>query len=70
MSLFLQVAAEHGMLWHPGGGNVCYALTDKDMEVTFSAVYAGIKAVRNAVSNDNWSTLKGDIIKPVVTVRQ
>lgn len=69
MSLFLQVAAEHGMLWHPGGGNVCYALTDKDMEVTFSAIYAGIKAVRNAVTRNDWSALKGNIIQPVVTVR-
>ncbi len=70
MSLFLQVAAENGMLWHPGGGNVCYALTDKDMEVTKAAITEGLSCVRYAILKNDWSSLKGDIIKPVVTVRQ
>lgn len=69
MSLFLQVAAEWGTLFHPGGLNCCYALTDADMQKTFKAVHHGMKAVRDAVAKNDWSALKGDIIKPVVTVR-
>lgn len=69
MSLFLQVAAEYGMLWHPGGGNVCYALTDKDMRVTFTAITEGLNAARTALHRNDWSTLKGNLIQPVVTVR-
>jgi glutamate-1-semialdehyde aminotransferase len=70
MSLFLQETAAHGMLWHPGGGNVCYALTDRDMEVTKHAITKGLSSVRHAVWNNDWSGLKGNIIKPVITVRQ
>jgi glutamate-1-semialdehyde aminotransferase len=69
MSLFLQVTAEHGMLCHPGGMNVCYALTDEDMKKTSHAVSVGLYAVRDALLKNDWSSLKGDIIKPVVTVR-
>lgn len=69
MSLFLQVAAEHGMLWHPGGGNVCYALTDEDMEQTKNAISKALIAIRHAVRFDDWSALKGNLIQPVVTVR-
>lgn len=69
MSLFLQVTAEHGMLAHPGGLNVCYALTDKDMAVSKNAVTQGLQAVHRAVTTDDWSRLTGDIIQPVVTVR-
>ena len=69
MSLFLQVAAERGMLWHPGGGNVCYALTDYDMDITRSAISCALIAVRHAVRSSDWSELKGSIIQPVVTVR-
>lgn len=69
MSLFLQVTAANGILLHPGGLNVCYALTDEDMQNTFRAFHEGLTAVRNAVAKDDWSALKGDIIKPVVTVR-
>lgn len=70
MSLFLQETAAHGMLWHPGGGNVCYALTDRDMEITKHAITKGLSSVRHAIWNNDWSGLKGNIIKPVVTVRQ
>lgn len=70
MSLFLQVSAEHGALFHPGGMNVCYALTDLDMEVTHKAVRKGIESVSSAIQNNDWSALKGDIIKPVVTIRK
>lgn len=70
LSLFLQVTAEHGALFHPGGMNVCYALTDEDMQVTCSAVSKGLGSVAHAIKNDDWSKLKGDIIKPVVTVRK
>lgn len=69
MSLFLQVAAEYGMLWHPGGGNVCYALTDGDMDVTRAAISRALIAVRHAVRTNDWSELKGNLIQPVVTVR-
>lgn len=70
MSLFLQVTAAHGALFHPGGLNCCYALTDEDMQTTFQAISQGLHAVRDAVMKGDWSALKGDIIKPVVTVRQ
>lgn len=70
MSLFLQETAAHGILLHPSGLNVCYALTDDDMRVTFNAIDRGLDAVRHAVQRSDWSALKGDIIKPVVTVRQ
>jgi glutamate-1-semialdehyde aminotransferase len=70
MSLFLQVAAEYGALFHPGGLNVCYALTDDDMKKTKFAITQGLGSVRNAIRKNDWSELKGDLIKPVVTVRQ
>jgi glutamate-1-semialdehyde aminotransferase len=70
MSLFLQVSAEHGALFHPGGLNVCYALTDEDMQRTFTAVDLGLIMACTAALTGDWSALKGDIIKPVVTVRQ
>jgi glutamate-1-semialdehyde 2,1-aminomutase len=70
MSLFLQVTAEKGMLAHPGGLNVCYALTDDDMRVTCKAITEGLKEVQLAEYSNNWSMLKGNLIKPVVTVRQ
>ncbi len=70
MSLFLQVAAERGLLAHPGGLNVCYALTDQDMQVTFDAITAALSEVYYADYHNDWSALKGDIIKPVVTVRK
>lgn len=70
MSLFLQVTAEHGALFHPGGMNICYALTDDDMCVTQRAITQGLDAIERAVRTNDWSALKGDIIKPVVTVRQ
>lgn len=69
MSLFLQVSAEHGMLWHPGGGNVCYALNDEDMVTTQNAIAHGLSSVRKSILNNDWSTLKGNLIQPVVTVR-
>lgn len=70
MSLFLQEAAASGTLFHPGGMNVCYALTDEDMHRTFIAIERGLAIVADSALHDDWSTLKGDIIKPVVTVRQ
>ena len=69
MSLFLQETALHGMLWHPGGGNVCYALTDKDMVTTQNAIAHGLSSVRKAIERNDWYELKGNIIQPVVTVR-
>ena len=69
MSLFLQVAAEYGALFHPGGLNCCYALTDDDMCITQQAITKGLDAVDNAIELGDWSTLKGNIIQPVVTVR-
>lgn len=70
MSLFLQETAAAGTLFHPGGLNVSAALTSEDMEITYTAIERGLKAVREAIWKDDWSLLKGDIIKPVVTVRQ
>lgn len=70
MSLFLQEAAASGALFHPGGMNVCYALTDEDMHRTFIAIERGLTIVADSALHDDWSALKGDIIKPVVTVRQ
>lgn len=69
MSLFLQVTAGHGMLWHPGGGNVCYALTDKDMDITKAAISRALIDIRRAVRSNDWGALRGNIIQPVVTVR-
>lgn len=70
MSLFLQETAAAGILLHPGGLNVCYALTDEDMKVTFKAIDAGLFAVGKAVHTGDWSTLTGNIIQPVITVRR
>ncbi len=69
MSLFLQVAASCGLLAHPGGLNVCYALTDRDMQTTFDAITNALGEVYRAEYSNDWSALKGDVIKPVVTVR-
>jgi glutamate-1-semialdehyde 2,1-aminomutase len=70
MSLFLQMSAERGALFHPGGLNVCYALTDEDIKTTVLALEHGLLCVSESVLHDDWSMLKGDLIKPVVTVRQ
>lgn len=70
MSLFLQETAAGGALFHPGGNNCCYALTDEDMHRTFIAIERGLTIVADSALHDDWSALKGDIIKPVVTVRQ
>lgn len=70
MSLFLQETAANGVLFHPGGFNVCYALTDDDMRTTFQAISLGLTTVAESVLHNDWSLLKGNIIKPVVTVRQ
>lgn len=69
MSLFLQEAAANGALFHPGGMNACYALTDEDMHVTSKAIKDGLIAVKRAMDNCDWSALKGNLIQPVVTVR-
>jgi glutamate-1-semialdehyde aminotransferase len=69
MALFLQVTAEHGALFHPGGFNVCYALTDEDMLTTAKAIDEGCKAVKRALETGDWSALKGKLCTPVVTVR-
>lgn len=69
MSLFLQETAANGILLHPGGLNVCAALTDADMDVTFQAIDAGLFAVGKALHTGDWTTLKGQLCQPVVTVR-
>lgn len=70
MSLFLQESALHGALFHPGGMNVCYALTDDDMKVTKRAIDSALDVVEVALRKNDWSALKGNLIQPVVTVRQ
>jgi glutamate-1-semialdehyde aminotransferase len=70
MSLFLQVTAEYGVLFHPGGLNVCAALVDHDMAVTYRAILQGLHEVQRAVVNDEWRKLTGNLIQPVVTVRK
>lgn len=70
MSLFLQETAAHGALFHYGGMNVCYALTDEDMITTKKAIDIALDAIEVAIRENDWSSLKGDIIKPVVTVRK
>lgn len=69
MSLFLQVTAANGALFHPGGLNVCYALTDEDMRITYQAISLGLTAVAKSSRSDDWSLLAGKVIQPVVTVR-
>lgn len=69
MSLFLQETAANGALFHPGGMNVCYALTDEDMSVTKKAIETALDAVEIALRKNDWSALKGNLIQPVVTVR-
>lgn len=69
MSLFLQETAVRGALFHPGGMNVCHALTDDDMQVTKNAIDGALDVIEKALRTNDWSALKGDIIKPVVTVR-
>lgn len=70
MALFLQVAAAHGALFHPGGINVSAALTDEDMRVTKSAIDCALQAVQRSVTTGDWSALTGALCQPVVTVRQ
>ena len=69
MSLFLQETAAHGALFHPGGMNICYALTDEDMSITKKAIEAALDTVEKALRMNDWSALKGNLIQPVVTVR-
>ena len=70
MSLFLQVTAWHGVLFHPGGFNVSAALTDVDMERTYAAIDAGMAALAHSLHSGDWSQLTGQLCKPVVTVRE
>lgn len=70
MSLFLQETAAGGALFHPGGFNVCAALTDDDMNVTDVAIGMALSAVSVALNTGDWSGLVGKTIRPVVTVRQ
>jgi glutamate-1-semialdehyde aminotransferase len=69
MSLFLQETAAQGVLFHPVNCNVSTALTDEDMKITFHAVELALRAVAIADKNDDWSTLKGQPIQPVVPLR-
>jgi glutamate-1-semialdehyde aminotransferase len=69
MALFLQVCAEEGVLFHPGGFNVCAALTDDDMQQTRAAVVKGLTAIAISIKHNDWSALKGHLCQPVVTVR-
>jgi glutamate-1-semialdehyde 2,1-aminomutase len=70
MSLFLQVTAAQGVLFHPVNCNISAALTDQDMKLTFNAVEVALKAVAKAIKTDNWSTLTGQPIRPVVPLRK
>ena len=69
MSLFLQETAAQGVLFHPLNCNVSAALSDQDMKVTFRAVEVALRAVATAVKTDDWTTLKGQPIQPVIPLR-
>lgn len=69
MSLFLQETAAQGVLFHPVNCNVSAVLSDQDMKVTFHAVEMALRAVSTAVKTDDWNTLKGQPMQPVVPVR-
>lgn len=70
MSLLLQECAVHGVLLHYGGMNVCYALTEEDMNVTFRALNISLDRVKLCIDRQDWSLLIGQPIIPVVTVRK
>ncbi len=69
MTLFLQVCAELGVLFHPGGFNVCAALTDQDMDQSFKAIQAALGQIHLAMRLRDWSAIKGKLIQPIKTVR-
>ena len=64
LSLFVQVLAERGILWHPAGGNISAAMTEGDIVLALLAVRAALESVNRALASGDWSALKG---KPIQT---
>lgn len=51
MSLFLQELAERGVLWHPAGGNVMWAMDAFQIQTAVGAVCEAASVVESAVVN-------------------
>lgn len=69
MSLFLQETALRGVLWHPAGGNVSAAMTEKDIETVLTAMCDALVAVKQALDSGNWPALQGQPIQSTPFVR-
>lgn len=69
MSLFVQELAERGVLWHPAGGNISAAMTERDIDFALSGVGGALAIVKRAIQSGDWSALRGQPIKPSQFVR-
>jgi glutamate-1-semialdehyde aminotransferase len=70
LSLFVQELAAHGVLWHPAGGNISTAMTERDIELAVDAVRAALYVTRTALTYGDWSALKGKPIQQSSFVRK
>jgi glutamate-1-semialdehyde aminotransferase len=69
LSLFVQELAAHGVLWHPAGGNISAAMTERDIELAVDTVRAALYVTRTALTSGDWSALKGKPIQASTFVR-
>jgi glutamate-1-semialdehyde aminotransferase len=69
LSLFVQVLAERGVLWHPSGGNISAAMTVEDIQFALNGVEAALSMVQHALETGDWSALKGKPIQQSTFVR-
>src|SRR6185436_10536791 len=51
MSLFLQETALRGILWHPAGGNISAAMTEKDIDDAIMAMGLALNVVGIALQS-------------------
>jgi len=70
MSLFLQETALRGILWHPAGGNISAAMTEKDIDDAIMAMGLALNVVGIALQSGDWSVLKGKPIQSTTFVRK
>ena len=70
MSLFLQETALRGILWHPAGGNISAAMTERDIAQALDEMGTALLIVKQALDTGDWSALQGTPIQSTPFVRK
>lgn len=71
MSLFLQELAYRGVLWHPAGGNISYAMSEAEIALALIAMRESLVVVKAALETGDFSKyLHGKPIQQISWVRQ